>query len=137
LRRATDVIVPNDVIAGMIRGRIGGGRVHLVENSVDARYFDVRPGADPSRVLCVGRLLPLKAPQDLIEAARLRARDGRAIRVRFVGPFEDPWFFESLRERTRLAGVASLVEFCGFLSDDDLRREMECRIHPASRRRWP
>lgn len=137
LRRATDIVVPNDVIATMIRGRAGDARIHLVENSVDSRYFDVRPSGDPSRVLFIGRLLPLKAPQDLIEAARLRARDGRPIRVRFVGPPEDPWFFESLRERVRAAALGNFVEFCGFLSDDELRREMQTAgllVHPSRSR---
>ena len=37
--------------------------------------------------------------------------------MRFVGPFEDPWFFESLRERTRLAalGISSLMGWVDLL----------------------
>jgi glycosyltransferase involved in cell wall biosynthesis len=134
LRRATDVIVPSDVVAGMIRDRAAGARIHTVENSVAPAFFEIRGSGDPSRVLCVGRLLPLKAPQDLIEAARLRAAAGRAIRVRFVGPADDPWFLEGLRERVRAAGLGALVDFLGFVADERLRAELAeagLLVHPS------
>lgn len=134
LRRATDVIVPNGIVAGMLRGRLGGARVHVLENPVDARFFDVRPSGDPGCVVCVGRLLPLKAPEDLVEAARRVVADGGRIRVRFVGPPDDRWYLESLRERVRAAGLGRSVEFLGFVSDEELLRQMGSAgllVHPS------
>lgn len=124
LRRAADVVVPSDVVAEMLRGRLGTARVHTIENSVHERFFDVTAQGDPLRVVCVGRLLPLKAPDDLIEAARLLAREGRKIRVRFVGPPDDRWYLESLKERVRVAGLSGQIGLLGGVSDDELVAEV-------------
>ena len=124
LRRATDVVVPSDVVAEMLRGRLGVARVHTIENPVHDRFFDVTPSGEGSRILCVGRLLPLKAPEDLLEAARLLAREGRKVHVRFVGPPDDRWYLESLRDRARVAGLSAHVVFLGGVSDDSLLAEI-------------
>ena len=134
MRRATDIVVPNERVGEMLRGRTGSARVHVLENPVDASFFDLRPAGDPSRVVCVGRLLPLKAPEDLIEAARRLAIEGVGVRVRFVGPAEDRWYLEGLKERVRSAHLGTSVEFLGFVSDEDLRSEMAAAgvlAHPS------
>jgi glycosyltransferase involved in cell wall biosynthesis len=135
LRRARDVVVPGEATAALVRSRVRPvTRIHVIENPVDERFFGIRPDGDPTRVVCVGRVLPLKAPEDLIEAARILAGEGIAIRIRFVGPPDDPWYLEALRERVRQAGLASRVEFLGFLSDGELHREMAqagLLVHPS------
>ncbi len=134
LRRATDVVVPNAMVADLIRDRLGSARVHVLENPVDDRFFDIAPAGDPSRVVCVGRLLPLKAPEDLIEAAWRLHAEGQPVRVRFVGPADDRWYLESLKERVRRAGLGTAVAFLGFVSDEELRREMAAAgvlVHPS------
>lgn len=134
LRRATDVVVPNAIVADLIRTRLGSARVHVLENPVDDRFFDLAPAGDPTRVICVGRLLPLKAPEDLIEAAWQLLAERSPVRVRFVGPADDRWYLEGLKERVRRAGLGTGVEFLGFVSDDELRREMAAAgvlVHPS------
>lgn len=136
LKRAKDVIVPSDVVADMLRGRLGSARVHTIENPVHERFFALRPAGDPSNVLCVGRILPLKAPEDLIEAARLLASNGRHLRVRFVGPPDDRWYLETLKERARAAGLGGRVTFLGGVPDEQLEAEVAAAGCSRTRRGW-
>ncbi|MBZ0270294.1 glycosyltransferase family 4 protein, partial [bacterium] len=134
LRRATDVIVPNDVVRGMLGGRLGDARVHRIENAVDERFFGLEPLRGAGRIVCVGRILPLKAPEDLIEAAARLAGEGVEFRIRFVGPPDDEAYLDGLRRRVRREGLEDRVEFLGFVSDERLFEELRAAavlVHPS------
>lgn len=134
LRAATDVLVPNERVAEMLDGRLDAARVHCIENAVDESFFEIVPRRESGRIVCVGRVLPLKAPEDLIEAARRLAASGRKARVRFVGPADDPRYLDELRARVRALDLEDRVEFLGFVPDDVLRAELAAAVvlaHPS------
>jgi glycosyltransferase involved in cell wall biosynthesis len=109
----------------MLRGRLSRQRVHLIENQVDESFFGIQGAGDPATIVSIGRLIPLKAPEVLIEAAGRLAAEGRSFRLRFVGPADDPAYLETLRACARGAGVADRVTFLGFVSDAELLSELK------------
>lgn len=134
LRRASDVIVPNARVAEMMGDRLGCARVHRIENAVDESFFALTPRREPGRIICVGRILPLKAPEDLIEAVSRLKNLGARARVRFVGPADDARYLAELRARVAGLGLGEQVEFLGFLSDAELQSELEAAqvlVHPS------
>jgi glycosyltransferase involved in cell wall biosynthesis len=124
LDAARDVIVPNPLVRSLLGSRLKGQRVHLVENQVDEVFFDVDGEGDPATIVCIGRLLPLKSPETLIDAVRRLADRRHDVRVRFVGPPDDPAYLETLRQRAARLGLLDRVTFLGFVSDDELLREV-------------
>lgn len=134
LRAARHVIVPNEQVRAMLGDRIGSSIVHQVENAVDESFFALPAGGEPGRIVCVGRLLPLKAPGDLVDAAAELARSGREFRIRFVGPADRPEFLDELRRKVRDLDLEGRVEFLGFLSDAELLAELRAAsilAHPS------
>lgn len=95
--------------------------VYVPENAVDelaAGDGAERSYAKPLRVVFVGRLVPYKGPDMLLEAMAPLLRDGRA-RLEFVG---DGPLRASLRERSGRDGLGNAVTFAGWL---DRARVME------------
>lgn len=121
---ATDIIVSNPLVQEMIGPRLRRQRVHLVENQVDAGFFDVREPGEPGTILSIGRLLPLKAPEVLIDAAAHLRDAGHDFRVRFVGPADDSAYLQTLEARAWAASLKDRVTFLGFVSDDELLAEL-------------
>jgi len=124
LDAAKDVIVPNPLVRAMVQQRLSGQRVHLIENQVDEGFFRIEGEGDPAAIVSIGRLIPLKAPEVLIDAGAQLAAEGRAFGIRFVGPADDPAYLDSLRARAEAAGIADRVAFLGFVSDDELLAEL-------------
>jgi glycosyltransferase involved in cell wall biosynthesis len=124
LKAARHLIVPNPTVRGLLGGRIRTQIVHVIENSVDREFFEIGDARTPGTILSIGRVIPLKAPEVLIEASRLLAVRGIEARIRIVGPPDDDRYLAGLRARVRDAGLEGRVEFLGFVSDEELYREM-------------
>jgi hypothetical protein len=80
-----------------------------------------KPASDVIRILFVGRIVPSKGIQDLVEAmARLDTGDVR-VHVKVVGNLEgaEPGFRESLLSRIAALNLSNRIEFVGAVSDDE------------------
>lgn len=109
------VVIPNGVDIDRIRSAIAGvgGRV-------------------PGRIVCAGRMVPVKGQHLLIEALPEALRQHPHLHVRLVGagPME-----ESLRRRVAELGLTDNVSFLGWLPHDEVLREMaaaELAVVPSS-----
>jgi glycosyltransferase involved in cell wall biosynthesis len=102
--------------------------VYVPENGIDPGRFDTpasEPVALPLRVAFVGRLVPYKGADILIEAAAPLARAGRVmIEVMGDGPE-----MSSLRAVARHEGVSSVVEFAGWVDHKRLKERLgRCHV---------
>ncbi|MEZ5066911.1 MAG: glycosyltransferase family 4 protein [bacterium] len=142
LRRAKTIIVPNPVVKEMLGRRGDHAKLLVIENAVDRRFFDM-PAVDPAdpaarpvtRIVCVGRLLTHKRPENLIDAVARLGPAGKDLHVRWVGPPDRPGYLEALRERVRANGLEGRFDFLGFVSDDELYAEVEAAgllVHPSA-----
>jgi colanic acid/amylovoran biosynthesis glycosyltransferase len=88
---------------------------------VDPDQFSPRPfrdHPDPFEILCVGRLVPAKGQQILLQAAARLATEGRSILLRFVGNGPDR---RGLEEAARTLSIAERVRFEGSVNQDRIR----------------
>jgi glycosyltransferase involved in cell wall biosynthesis len=60
---------------------------------------------------------PRKGTEVLLEALAILRRDGHAVRLRAVGPFETPEYERWLKDRARQLAVEDAVEWTGFTRD--------------------
>jgi glycosyltransferase involved in cell wall biosynthesis len=99
--------------------------VYIPENAIDVERLPpidsaARPG--PLRVTFLGRLVPYKGPDMLLEAMLPLLQAGRAT-LSVIG---DGPLLPALRERVASAGVAARVELRGFLAHRDALRALAC-----------
>ncbi len=97
------------------------GRISVIRNGTP-----VGPGVphapDPEpRVLVLGRLVPHKRVEHVLEAAAWLRDAWPGLRVAVVG---DGWWADSLHERARELRVDDIVEFAGHVSDEEKLREI-------------
>ena len=101
--------------------------VYMPENGVDAAAVPesvTRPVTGALRVVFVGRLVPLKGVDLLLDAAAPLVRDGR-IEVEIVG---DGRQRGTLEELARREGIADRVVFAGWVAHDRVREHV-ARAH--------
>ena len=127
IEHASLVICISDFCRSQLMGLVDARhwpKLQTVRLGVDVHAFrpaQPRIGDDskrPLRVLCVGRLTPLKGQAVLLEAIAELKRRGVAAEVTMVvdGPSRD-----SLEELVRRLEVAPLVEFTGAVGQDEIR----------------
>ena len=93
--------------------------VFVPENAIDAAKFprrEARPFVEPLRVAFVGRLVPLKGVDMLIEASAELARAGR-LRLDIIGDGPE---LPKLRQLVSDLGIPGAVEFPGWVKHDQL-----------------
>lgn len=121
VRRARWVVACSTAARDEIARRCGeaaGAKVRVIRHGVDlARY---RPpererAAGPLRILCVGRLVPKKGFDVLVEALSILKRGGIAAEARVLGEGEARSDWEAAG---RAAGVADLVRWEGATAPD-------------------
>jgi colanic acid/amylovoran biosynthesis glycosyltransferase len=95
-------------------------RIHVVHCGVAPDRFSASPasGADPPIVVCVGGLVPYKGQRHLVEAARVLAAQGVAVRFRLIGDGPDRAMLAQ-----ECAEVPS-VELVGRLPADQVAEEL-------------
>lgn len=89
---------------------------------IDANEFTVGPSrivSSPPCLLCVGRLAPEKGQALLLEAVAALCAEGHPVRLRLVGDGPDRAWLEN---RAAELGIASNVEFAGWVDQDALMR---------------
>ncbi|MDR5652845.1 glycosyltransferase family 4 protein [Ruixingdingia sedimenti] len=97
-----------------IPARHRGRCIWLPENGIDpARFWRAAaPAPGPLRACFIGRMVPYKGPDMLLEAAAPLLRDGR-LRLEMIG---DGPMLPDLRARAAALGVAEAVTFHGWLA---------------------
>lgn len=94
--------------------------VYIPENAIDPTRFNKTSAQSqtmPLRACFIGRLVPYKGPDMLLEAAADMLRDGRlALDIIGDGPL-----FESLREQARSEGIEAAVTFHGWLEHGEVQ----------------
>jgi len=98
-------------------------KVRVLHNGVSLATFTPpdAEGREEDLILGVGRLVPKKGFDVLVEACGLLAMRGARFRCIIAG--EGPEL-ESLRERSRALGLEDRVEFTGPVTSEDVRRLM-------------
>lgn len=107
-----------------VPGRYQGKTVYVPENAVDpGRFGGVRaegPVELPLRVCFVGRLVPYKGADMLLEAAAPLVRAGR-VRVELIG---DGAELPNLRAQVEREGLGAGVEFAGWVKHQHLQERL-------------
>ena len=119
LRDAAAIIVASRHTESEIPARYREKCHYIPENAIDPARFSLhaQPGAGPLRACFIGRMVPYKGPDMLIEAAAPLLRDGRMV-LDMIG---DGPLLPALREQAQALGVADAVHFHGWLAHDQVQ----------------
>jgi glycosyltransferase involved in cell wall biosynthesis len=124
LKRARHLIVISPYVREYFGDRLRSLRTHEIVNPVADEFFHRDGPGDPSVVVFSGRIVPLKDPETLLEAAGRLASGGVDFRLRLVGPADDAGYVESLRRRAAALGIGLRVELPGAVPPESLAREL-------------
>jgi colanic acid/amylovoran biosynthesis glycosyltransferase len=95
--------------------------IALVRCGIDLRRYTyrypTREAGTPHVLLSVGRLVPEKAYEQLIEAMALLKADGRWVRLKLVGAGPQE---QALREQVRRLGLEAELEFLGARTSEEV-----------------
>jgi len=119
LTHASAILVGSRHTLGEMPEAMRGKCVYLPENAIDPARFSraAAPGAGPLRAGFVGRLVPYKGPDMLIEAAAPLLRAG-TLRLDLVG---DGPMMGDLRAQAEALGVSEAITFHGWLPHTDVQ----------------
>ncbi len=118
-RNAAAIIVASEATASQLAEPYRAKSVYIPENGVDLGRFaaETRPAiALPLKVVFIGRLVPYKGADMLIDAIAPLAKAGKATLTLYGDGFEGP----ALRQRAEELGIAPYVEFAGWVSQAEL-----------------
>lgn len=128
LRNTSAIIVGSEYTRSELPQHFQGKTIYIPENAIDPKKFDRKSTPKNSQVLraCfVGRLVPYKCPDIVIEAAYSSLRRG-AMQLDFVG---DGPLRESLQSLCRQRGVEESVRFHGNVPHEKVQDVMaDCDI---------
>lgn len=93
--------------------------IYLPENAIDLARFNriATPAPGPLRACFIGRMVPYKGPDMLLEAAAPLLRDGRLV-IDMIG---DGPMMPALRQQVQAEGTADAVHFHGWLAHADVQ----------------
>lgn len=128
LRDASGVVTVSDYNARYLVDTIGvdASRLHRIYNGLDLDRFDVALRSDRRpTILAVGRFVPKKGFDVLLDACALLVRDGARFTCRLVGGGSEEG---SLRARATALGLGQVVQFDGPLP----QREVMAALREAT-----
>lgn len=113
LTHASAILAGSRHTLGEMPQAVRGKCIYLPENAIDPARFSraAAPGAGPMRAGFVGRLVPYKGPDMLIEAAAPMLREGKLL-LDLVG---DGPMMADLRAQAEALGVSCAITFHGWL----------------------
>jgi colanic acid/amylovoran biosynthesis glycosyltransferase len=114
------VVTVSDYGVGYLRSQFpfAAGKIYRVYNGVDlAQFVPAEPGAQPVRIISVGRLIPKKGHAELVEACSLLNSQGLDFRCTIIGggPEHLP-----LRQLIAARGLDRIVELAGPKSQTEI-----------------
>ncbi len=127
---ANRIIVTSDSMKGEVCGHfhVSDQKVDVIPNAVDISKYEVpvdrwavraRFGIQPNEklVICVGRLVPQKGVEYLLQAVPLVSRHRQDVKFIIVG---DGWYRDHLQWVANSTGQGWRIRFTGFIPDQDL-----------------
>jgi glycosyltransferase involved in cell wall biosynthesis len=120
LKASAAIIVGSRYTESEIPMRYRGKCFYLPENAIDPKRFNLiakQDGSLPLRACFIGRLVPYKGPDMLIEAAAPLLRNGK-MRLDIIG--DGPMMSDLVAQVSR-EGVADAVTFHGWLGHEDVQ----------------
>jgi glycosyltransferase involved in cell wall biosynthesis len=131
MRAAAFVVTVSDYNARHLRALCPEARVVRLYNGIDLAAFTPSPGRDPGHLIAVGRMVPKKGFEVLVEACGIIAARGRDFRLSLIGggPGE-----QALSDRIARLGLADRIALEGPLPQEILARRLaraECAVLPC------
>lgn len=134
-RRCRYVAVSEATRAELAALGVDAEAISVVHNGAEVDLAPARPDPEP-RVLVLGRLVPHKRVEHVLDAAAALRHRYPGLRVAVVG---DGWWSDRLRAHAAAAGVDDLVEFTGFVDEarkvDELARAWVLAL-PSLKEGW-
>jgi glycosyltransferase involved in cell wall biosynthesis len=125
LRRAAVVVSLSTYDAGELAGRVAGHHV-IVPNPVGRPFVErYRPTASEPRLVFAGVMGPRKNVLGLLNAFALLHRNRPEARLSILGPTGDAAYAARVREHVVKLGLAEVVDFVGFVENDQLIAELQ------------
>ncbi|PIE14614.1 MAG: glycosyl transferase family 1 [Rhodobacterales bacterium] len=127
LRHAAAIIAGSRHTGGEVPSKYAGKVIHIPENAIDPDRFSqvAHPEHDILRACFVGRMVPYKGPDMLLEAALPLLRAGR-MRLEMIG---DGPMLAGLKQFAAEQGVAEAMTFHGWMAHEDVQQVMaQCHV---------
>lgn len=126
LRRARHIIAKSDYVVESIGGIATAATIHRVPNALNPVFYETPGAPEPDRLLFVGIIEERKGLIHLVDAlARLAgAWPGLKLAIAGVPGRGGTAYDTAVRESVARQGLASRVEYLGFLKPDAVAREM-------------
>lgn len=126
LRQADAITVVSQDLAALVASHIGAatGDVHVVPNGVDCDFWSptgTGPGGDPPMILAVGRLVPVKGYDILLQAFATLRRRGSPAHLTIVGGGHER---DGLLSLARQLGVGEALDLPGPLDAVEVRARL-------------
>lgn len=118
-RNAAAIIVASEATASQLAKPYRAKSVYIPENGVDLSRFTAGTRAEitlPLKVVFIGRLVPYKGADMLIEAIAPLAKAGKATLTVYGDGFE----MSALRQQVEDLGIGPQVEFAGWIPQAEL-----------------
>jgi glycosyltransferase involved in cell wall biosynthesis len=122
-RNASAIIVGSRATAGQLDAAYRDKAVYIPENAVDPDRFGLQAPDKvtlPLRIAFVGRLVPYKGPDMLLDAIAPLARDGK-VQLCIIGDGPE---MPALRAQVEREGISDRVEFAGWLQYEEIPRRL-------------
>lgn len=103
--------------------RLRSAKTRVVGQGIDTDLFPLCPDtydASRIRIVCVGRVGPIKRNEVLIDAVALLRSRSIDVAAVFVGKVMDEAYHASLRARTKQKGIEDAITFAGAVSPDEV-----------------
>jgi len=98
-------------------------KLFVVESGLETEIFKTKPlnnkpiDKSGTEILCVGKIIPRKGPDILIEALKYLPPE---YYVRWIGTFEDEEYFNELKDMAENLGVEHRIIWQGYVPNSDL-----------------
>ncbi len=122
-KNAAAIVIGSKDTWNQISSRYRSKCIYIPENAIDPERFSLqrtRKATRPIQIVFVGRLVPYKGADMLLEAALPFIRCGE-LRIKIIG---DGPQFESLRETITREGVSSDVELTGWIDHTSIQQHL-------------
>lgn len=138
-RRVPIQAVSESTAQDLVRRGIPRERIVVIHNGVDLDRYRPDPGAarfESPTFAYVGRLKRYKGLETVLEAVARLVAEGESVYLFIAGRGDHEG---ALKERARRLGLSTVVQFCGFVSEDEklrLLRRVWAMLNPSPKEGW-
>ena len=122
LSRATDLIAISPYVQNELQPHTHA-RFHLIENPVEAAFFDLQPQPEPGRVLFVGAVIERKGVDILVRALSRVKEAMPHVHLRVAGELREQEYAQSVIALAEKIGIAQHIDFLGLLGRQQILDE--------------